>query len=201
MVSRLAFAALSSKHRSAAASGRLVFPENSNFIRDQPREVKGFTCPELTAECCAEPVKITMVTNLTSSPTVAKRCGIPEDEPEHTASLKDLQMTRIPFDLCLHYENIMAQRWAHLSSLAQEFFFKAHLCTPGKGIHAWKCPRSSSAVRSLAGPQRHSCSSSRAFPARTFEKWIIFRVDIHIFTHAAAVTRCRLRDMSDQCQH
>lgn len=42
--------------------------------------LEGFTCPELTAECWAEQVKITMVTNLTISSTVLNFCGIPDDQ-------------------------------------------------------------------------------------------------------------------------
>lgn len=41
------------------------------------RDMEGVTCPEFTAACCALQVKITMVTNLTSSFKVSNCCGTP----------------------------------------------------------------------------------------------------------------------------
>ena len=71
-------------------------------------------------------------------------------------------MIQVKFDLCVHYDNIMVYTCEHEATyiMKMNLFFKAYLCLLGKGVHVQKCPESTSAVRSLAGPHDLSCSSS-----------------------------------------
>lgn len=61
-----------------------------------------FTCPLLTAECCAEHVKTTMVTNFTISPTEVRLCGIPAKmrQKAHVYQEQVLLKTKVVFRDC-----------------------------------------------------------------------------------------------------